>query len=216
MTWQNAVETTVTGLGYDLVDAERSPRGLLRVFIDHLQVADGEVAVITVEDCEKVTRQLQHVLEVENCAYERLEVSSPGLDRPLKKAADYQRFVGEQIEVTLKVPFQGRKKYKGVLLAKLEAAVDGAGGVSSEGGAGGEGWRMVLIAPEVIVPKGTKKPAPQPEQALDFLLEEVREARLVPVVDFKGRRFAPPAADDGASAPEQLNANVELDGDRKQ
>jgi ribosome maturation factor RimP len=202
MTWQTAVETTVTGLGYDLVDAERSPRGLLRVFIDHLQGTDGAAAVITVEDCEKVTRQLQHVLEVENCAYERLEVSSPGLDRPLKKAADYQRFVGEQIEVTLKVPFQGRKKYKGTLLAQPEAA--------------GEAWRMVLAAPEVVVPKGTKKPAPPPEQALDFLLEEVREARLVPVVDFKGRRFAPPAADNGADAPEQLNANVELDGDRKQ
>ena len=205
MTWQTTVETTVTGLGYDLVDAERSPKGLLRVFIDHPQ--DGEVAgeiaaVITVEDCERVTRQLQHVLEVENCAYERLEVSSPGLDRPLKKAADYQRFVGEQIEVTLKLPFQGRKKYKGVLSAQAESS--------------GEGWRMVLATPEVVVPKGTKKPAPPPEQALDFLLEEVREARLVPVVDFKGRRFAPPAADDGALAPQQLNANVELDGDRKQ
>jgi ribosome maturation factor RimP len=205
MAWQNAVETTVTGLGYDLVDAERSPRGLLRVFIDHVQGQASTVepgAVITVEDCEKVTRQLQHVLEVENCAYERLEVSSPGLDRPLKKAADYQRFVGEQIELTLKVPFQGRKKYKGTLLARSEAA--------------GEAWRMVLAAPEVVVPKGTKKPAPPPEQALDFLLEEVREARLVPVVDFKGRRFAPPAADNGADAPEQLNANVELDGGRKQ
>ena len=202
MTWQATVETTVTGLGYDLVDTERSPRGLLRVFIDHLQASSNAAAVITVEDCEKVTRQLQHVLEVENCAYERLEVSSPGLDRPLKKAADYQRFVGQEIEVTLKVPFQGRKKYKGVLLAPTEAS--------------GEGWRMVLTAPEVTVAKGTKKPAPPPEQALDFLLEEVREARLVPVVDFKGRRFAPPAADDGANAPEQLNANVELDGDRKQ
>jgi ribosome maturation factor RimP len=205
MTWQTAVETTVTGLGYDLVDAERSPRGLLRVFIDHLQGQGRSAepgAVITVEDCEKVTRQLQHVLEVENCAYERLEVSSPGLDRPLKKAADYQRFVGEQIEVTLKVPFQGRKKYKGTLLAPSQATA--------------EAWRMVLAAPEVVVPKGTKKPAPPPEQALDFLLEEVREARLVPVVDFKGRRFAPPAADNGADAPQQLNANVELDGDRKQ
>ncbi len=210
MTWQNTVETTVAGLGYDLVDAERSPRGLLRVFIDHLQGTQSAVepsAVITVEDCEKVTRQLQHVLEVENCAYERLEVSSPGLDRPLKKAADYQRFVGEQIELTLKVPFQGRKKFKGTLLAQSDAA--------------GEGWRMVLIPPEAVVHKsekkaGTKKAAPQPEQALDFLLEEVREARLVPVVDFKGRRFAPPAAENGAQAPEQLNANVELDGGRKQ
>lgn len=209
MTWQTTVETTVTGLGYDLVDAERSPRGLLRVFIDHLHGvgnAAQAAAVITVEDCEKVTRQLQHVLEVENCAYERLEVSSPGLDRPLKKAVDYQRFAGEQIELTLKVPFQGRKKYKGVLLAKVQA----------DGEASDDVWRMVLVAPDVVVPKGTKKPAPQPEQALDFLLEEVREARLVPVVDFKGRRFAPPAADNGADAPQQLNANVELDGDRKQ
>ena len=64
------------------------------------------------DDCEKVTRQLQHVLEVEGCAYERLEVSSPGLDRPLKRPADYARFAGEQIDLTLKLPFQGRKKYQ--------------------------------------------------------------------------------------------------------
>lgn len=213
MTWQNTVETTVTGLGYDLVDTERSPRGLLRVFIDHVQDSSGSAgAVITVEDCEKVTRQLQHVLEVENCAYERLEVSSPGLDRPLKKAADYARFVGEQIELTLKLPFQGRKKYRGVLLNGL--TLGGSEQGSQEGSA--EGWRLVLVAAEVVVPKGTKKPAPAAEQALDFLLEEVKEARLVPVVDFKGRRFAPAATEVGAQAPKQLSANVELDGDRKQ
>lgn len=113
MNWQAAVEKTVTGLGYDMVDCERSPGGLLRVYIDKMpeQALAGEL--ITVEDCERVTRQLQYVLEVENCAYERLEVSSPGLDRPLKKAADYQRFAGQEIEVTLRMPFQGRKKYKG-------------------------------------------------------------------------------------------------------
>jgi ribosome maturation factor RimP len=197
MTWQASIETTVTGLGYDLVDTERSPRGLLRVFIDHPPaVAAG--AFITVEDCEKVTRQLQHVLEVEACAYERLEVSSPGLDRPLKKAADYARFVGEQIEVTLKLPFQGRKKYRGVLHAL------------------GEGWRIVLVEPEVAV-KGVRKAEPRAEQALDFSLEEVREARLVPVVDFKGRRFAPPPAlTEGVKPQGQTDASVELDGDRKQ
>jgi ribosome maturation factor RimP len=169
MNWQAAIERTVTGLGYDLIDVERSPRGLLRVFIDRLANDPGG-EFITVDDCEKVTRQLQHVLEVEGCAYERLEVSSPGLDRPLKKAADFARFAGEQIELTLKLPFQGRKKYRGVL-------------------AGGEngGWRIVFDDG-----KG--------EQALDFSLEEMREARLVPVVDFKGRRFAPaplpPAGDE--------------------
>ena len=213
MTWQTSVETTVSGLGYDLVDTERSPRGLLRVFIDHLpknapNVASNDAAgdFITVEDCEKVTRQLQHVLEVEGCAYERLEVSSPGLDRPLKKTADYARFVGEQIEVTLKLPFQGRKKYRGVLEAL------------------GEGWRIVLVEPDVAVKggKGSGKGSdqdvgPKSEQALDFSLEEVREARLVPVVDFKGRRFAPPPAVTEAAMPQgQTDESVELDGDRKQ
>jgi ribosome maturation factor RimP len=161
MNWQAAIERTVTGLGYDLVDTERSARGLLRVYIDRV-ANDPQGEFITVDDCEKVTRQLQHVLEVEGCAYERLEVSSPGLDRPLKKAADFARFTGQQIELTLKLPFQGRKKYVGVLGAQDS----------------GKGWRVVLDDG-----KG--------DQALDFSLEEVREARLVPVVDFKGRRFAP-------------------------
>lgn len=176
MNWQAAVERTVTGLGYDLVDVERSARGLLRVFIDRVP-NDPTGEFITVDDCEKVTRQLQHVLEVEGCAYERLEVSSPGLDRPLKKAADYQRFVGEQIELTLKLPFQGRKKYQGVLCA-------------SEDG----GWNIVFNDG-----KG--------EQSLAFALDEVREARLVPVVDFKGRRFQPAPvapADDEPPADEEV------------
>lgn len=171
MNWQAAVERTVTGLGYDLVDVERSARGLLRVFIDRLP-GDPQGEFITVDDCEKVTRQLQHVLEVEGCAYERLEVSSPGLDRPLKKPADYARFVGEQVELTLKLPFQGRKKYAGAL----------------QPGEAEGGWRLVFDDG-----KG--------EQALDFSLEEVREARLVPVVDFKGRRFAPAPAEPAGDAP---------------
>jgi len=182
MNWQAAVERTVTGLGYDLVDVERSARGLLRVFIDRV-ANDPHGEFITVDDCEKVTRQLQHVLEVEGCAYERLEVSSPGLDRPLKKPADFARFAGEQIELTLKLPFQGRKKYQGVLAAQDS----------------GDGWRVVFNDG-----KG--------EQALDFSLEEVREARLVPVVDFKGRRFAPPPNEPASNEPQ---ADVELGG-RKQ
>ncbi len=180
MNWQAVVESTVTGLGYDLVDCERSPKGLLRVYIDRV-ANDPTGEYIVVEDCEKVTRQLQHVLEVEGCAYERLEVSSPGLDRPLKKAADFARFCGQDIDVTLKLPFQGRKKYRGLLAAE------------------GEGWRLVFNDGKV-------------EQALDFLLDEVKEARLVPVVDFKGRRFMPAAPE---SAGTQTQAD-ETDGDRKQ
>jgi ribosome maturation factor RimP len=169
----------------------------LRVFIDHLP---GANAFITVDDCERVTRQLQHVLEVEGCAYERLEVSSPGLDRPLKKKADYVRFTGEQIELTLKLPFKGRKKYRGELHSL------------------GEEWRLVLLSDQGkekgSKPIGTIAAAqpPDTDRALDFSLDEVREARLVPKVDFKGRRFAAPEAAPGKAArPED-----EIDGGRIQ
>ena len=171
MNWHLAIERTVTGLGYELVEVERAARGLLRVYIDRV-AEDPTGEFINVDDCEKVTRQLQHVLEVEGCAYERLEVSSPGLDRPLKKAADYARFSGEQVELSLKLPFQGRKRFSGLL-----------GPGESEGA-----WRLVFDEG-----KG--------EQALEFSLEEVREARLVPVVDFKGRRFAPAPQQPAGDAP---------------
>src|SRR5688572_27008829 len=106
MSWQQAVERTVTGLNYELVDLERSGGTLLRVTIDRLPgraYPTGESEAVTVDDCEAVTRQLQHVLEVENVDYGRLEVSSPGLDRPLKREADYARFAGHPIELTLKL-----------------------------------------------------------------------------------------------------------------
>ena len=186
MNWQRAVERTVTGLGYELVDTERTAGGSLRVFIDKVSgekvLGDTTEEFITVDDCEKVTRQLLHVLEVEGCAYERLEVSSPGLDRALKKPADYARFVGRQIALSLKLAFQGRKKYQG----ELHAAE--------------HGWRIVFSEGKT-------------QTALDFSLEEVREARLVPVLDFKGRRFSPPgeAAKDKAQ-PGQTGSNDEVDG----
>jgi len=162
--WREAIEQTVGGLGYDLVDVERSARGLLRIFIDRVPgrtYPGGDGEFVTVDDCEQVTRQLQYALEVDAVAYERLEVSSPGLDRPLRRAADYERFAGQEVSLTLKLPFQGRKVWKG-LLAKGD----------------GEGWSLVLKDP-----KDSKA-----DQALAFTLDEVREARLVPVVDFKGRR----------------------------
>ena len=201
MNWQRAVEDTVTGLGYDLVDAEKSAGGLLRVLIDQLPVESGDQPFITVDDCEKVTRQLQHVLEVEGASYERLEVSSPGLDRPLKKAADYARFAGEQVELTLKLPFQGRKKYQGELQAQ------------------GDGWRLVLTGEKKVETRAVRRAAaavPAAEGsdlALDFSLDEVREARLVPVVDFKGSRFA--ASPDAAPAT-GTGSDDEVDGGRIQ
>ncbi len=158
---QACIERTVTGLGFDLVDVERSARGLLRIYIDRVPGRDypesqGHGEFVTVDDCEVVTRQLLYALEVDNVAYERLEVSSPGLDRLLKKEADFDRFAGQAVDITLKAPFQGRKHWRGVL------------------GRAEGGWSLAL----------------QDERAgseLAFKLEEVREARLVPVYDFKGR-----------------------------
>lgn len=188
MSWQTVVEHTVTTMGYELVESERTPGGVLRVFIDRV-AGDPRGEFIVVEDCEAVTRQLQHVLEVEDCSYSRLEVSSPGLDRPLKKAADFFRFAGHPVNLTLKVPFKGRKKYRGTLLALTSGQASG--------------WRLLLDE----VPVEGKPPALKAgaaavadvDRALDFQLDEVREARLVPVLDFKGRRFLP-AAGAGESA----------------
>ena len=196
MNWLDAVERTVTALGYDMVDAERAPRGLLRVTIDRRpgQPYDtGTGDFVLVEDCEKVTRQLQHVLEVEGCDYARLEVSSPGLDRPLKRESDYARFCGETITLTLKQPFLGQKKFTGVLQTAPTPAPDAMPDPLQPVPA----WRLVITeaapgrAGRSGRPRAAAKPATASERALDFALAEVREARLAPVLDFKGRRFAP-------------------------
>ena len=106
------IEKTVTGLGYELVDIEQSPRGrVLRVFIDK----PGKEGGIDVEDCTLVSNQLSRVLAVENIDYDRLEISSPGLDRVLKKAADYERFAGSEINLRLRLPVNGRRNFNGVL-----------------------------------------------------------------------------------------------------
>ena len=211
MSASSAIETSVAGLGYELVDTERVAGGVLRVTIDHPLSADGQERFINVDDCERVTRQLQHVLEVEGLPYERLEVSSPGLDRPLKTAADFARFAGEQVEVTLKAPFKGRKRFRGELMAE------------------GDGWRLVLAPTAAAAaakrhaasksgrkaaaaaPVGDAAAESEEVKTLDFSLDEVRETRLVPVIDFKGRRSVP------QEAPAQsMRAHEEADGGLRQ
>lgn len=106
------LETTVTGLGYEVVDVEQSPRGrVLRVFIDQ----PGKAGGVDVEDCALVSNQLSRVLAVENIDYDRLEISSPGLDRVLKKAADFERFAGSEINLRLRLPQAGRRNFNGIL-----------------------------------------------------------------------------------------------------
>ena len=103
------LELTLSGMGYELVEVERSPRGkLLRVFID-------KPSGITVEDCAAVSDHLGRLFAVENIDYDRLEVSSPGMDRPLKKVSDFARFTGESAKLKLRVALQGQRNFVGIL-----------------------------------------------------------------------------------------------------
>jgi ribosome maturation factor RimP len=182
------VTQTVAGLGYELVELERSAGGTLRVTIDFpWPPADGgEEKTVNVEDCERVTRQLQYTLEVEEVDYQRLEVSSPGIDRPLRNERDFERYVGEVVDITLKAPMgaaaagqvaHNRRKFRGT----LEQAPDG------------KGWQLAWSdepEPKPGQKVSKKKKEPEALQVLGFTLDELKEARLAPIVDFKGRRRA--------------------------
>lgn len=104
------MEPTLNGLGFELVDAQVSNRGrFVRIFMD-------KPGGISVEDCAAVSRHLARVLEVEGIDYDRLEVSSPGLDRPLRKAADFARFAGQKVDVRMRLAdASGRRRYIGLL-----------------------------------------------------------------------------------------------------
>ena len=110
LSFENVVEPVVTGMGYELVDAQASGGGrLLRLYID-------KPGGVSLQDCEAVSRQMTRVLEVEGIDYERLEVSSPGLDRPVRKAADFARFAGKRADVRMRTPdATGRRRFVGVL-----------------------------------------------------------------------------------------------------
>lgn len=180
------IERTVEGLGYELVDVERLGGGLLRVTLDG---RNG----IGLEDCERVSRQLTHLLAVEGVDYQRLEVSSPGVDRPLKRVRDFARFVGAEINVQLHAPLAapaGRRRLRGRL---LEVA----------GGAGSERLRLELTPdegpaagrPSGKTPAKARKPRKDleatPSSVVEFALADVDKARLVPVLDFRGGAVAP-------------------------
>jgi len=151
---QAVIERTVSAMGYELVDVELAGRGLLRVTIDlpaaaylsdPAQPADAMPPAVRVEDCEKVSHQLTHVLTVENFDYARLEVSSPGLDRPLKRATDYERFEGLEVVLRLREPLSGRRNFEGVLVRD-----------DSMPTAPGEPVRWALELPDPLAPKPRK------------------------------------------------------------
>lgn len=157
------IEQAVGGLGYELVDFEASPRArLLRVFIDRLpaagtggaDAADVAASAITVEDCAAVSHHLTRVFTVENVDYDRLEVSSPGMDRPLKKPDDYLRFAGQEVQIRLRLPEVG-------------AASGAAGPQRNFSG------RIVGLAGEMVrIQIG--------ETEREFAFDNIEKARLVP------------------------------------
>lgn len=119
------IEQTVVGMGYELVDFETSPRArLLRVFIDRSAVdAATDRSGITVEDCAAVSNQLTRLFMVENIDYDRLEVSSPGMDRPLKKPEDFVRFAGQEAQIKLRIPEGVQRNFSGTILSCAEGLV---------------------------------------------------------------------------------------------
>ena len=151
------VEQTISPMGYELVDLERLARGHVRVTID-------KPSGIQIEDCERVSRQLTQVFLVEGCNYERLEVSSAGVDRPLKKLKDYVRFSGQSAVIKLRSPVSGsiggRKTYTGTLSVPKGEDSDAVLGLEFEDKNG-------------------------QLQLLEFVLSDVEKAHLNPTLDFK-------------------------------
>jgi ribosome maturation factor RimP len=202
---ESIIEQTVRGLGYELVDVEWAGGGVLRVFIDRPPGASvdgeegskagaetGEQAVggvgevqggVTVDDCARVSDQLTRVFTVENVNYERLEISSPGLDRPLKKPADFARFEGHEALVKLRMSpdgqSRGRKQFQGVLQS---VALDGVTGTASAD-APAVRFGLVLAADD----EGGG-------QLLEFSFDEVEKARLVPQLNLKTRSKSGPGS----------------------
>jgi ribosome maturation factor RimP len=123
MDLNDLLETTVVGMGYELVGLERPGKGgLLRLYID-------KPGGVSLDDCAAVSHQLSRVLVVEGVTYGRLEVSSPGLDRLLKRERDFARFAGQKARIKLRVPVDGRRNFTGVVreagAGRVQLEVDG-------------------------------------------------------------------------------------------
>ena len=159
-------EEALAGIDVELVDVERAAMGLLRVTIDK---ADG----VRIEDCEQVSKHLSRVYEVENIDYKRLEVGSPGVDRPLRTQAEFLRFAGERIEIKLRDAVDGRKVFNGTLRAPEEAPADAPADASRV--------TSITFALEFEAKKNDI-------QVLSFTLDDIERAMLDPVLDFKGKK----------------------------
>ena len=159
--WENVVSEIAVGMGYELIDLELDESGLVRIFID---IVDSSRDV-NVKDCELLTRQLLYQLPVENLAFERLEVSSPGIDRKLTKASHFERFLGSRIKISLKESIDNIKNFEGILRKNED---------------GGDG--DVLETGYALELSGIKH-----NFTLSFSIRELSSARLVGETFSKGR-----------------------------
>ena len=117
------LEPVVNGMGFDLIEIEHFPNpkhGVLRLFID--KPAGSESEGVVIEDCSAVSRQVSALLDVEDPIRGKfnLEVSSPGLDRPLRRLQDFQRFTGSLVKLKTVMPLEGQRNFKGRLLEASE------------------------------------------------------------------------------------------------
>jgi ribosome maturation factor RimP len=155
-------QQALASMDVELVDIERGALGLLRVTIDR----PGGVRI---EDCEQASRQLSRVFEVENVDYRRLEVGSPGVDRPLRTQADLLRFAGERVEIKLREAVNNQKVFSGVL---TRASQD-------------EGAADATLAERFSIEFEAKKGE---FRQVSFTFSDVERAKLDPVLDFKGKK----------------------------
>ena len=161
--WEDVVSNIAVGMGYELIDLELDDSGLVRIFIDMVD----NTRDVSVKDCELLTRQLLYQLPVENLAFERLEVSSPGIDRKLTKASHFERFMGSRIKIRLKESIDNMKNFEGIL-RKNEVGVDGD----------------VLETGYALELSDTEN-----NFTLSFSIRELSSARLVGETFSKGRKY---------------------------
>lgn len=180
------VDRTLVGLGYELVELERAGNGLLRVTLDVDPVQPGgQERHVGIEDCERVSRHLTHLFAVEDVDYDRLEVSSPGMDRPLRGARDFARFAGEMAKVQLFSAVDGRRRLRGRLLGLVPETAPGQ--IDAQQEAAVQRVRMALV-PEAPPPgrgvKRSRSKAAVELETIEFALADVEKARLAPEWEF--------------------------------
>lgn len=123
---ENLIEKSIAGMKFDCLSIERLSDGLLRVVIDRCSDHPEAHRGVTIDDCELCSRHLQYVFSVEGVEYRRLEISSPGLDRPLRTRSDFERFIGAPVFIQMKLPvdrYFGRKNFRGVLISIVDGVV---------------------------------------------------------------------------------------------